>query len=363
MAFGNMNERGGLRRPATPAATAPPVMPAPPATPTGGLKPNVANEPTMKPTKGGGGRVNPNAAPDPTKGSLPPRFANMVKGGMTEAQARQKWARSLQNRGKLGPGIPGSGAPPPPGPGGPATSPPGAGPVGQPKPSPFVPSPVPAPGAPIYGGPLGGLQGQFGTSPAPGQGGFGPPQGYAGPGSPVVPGGGDFRDPMASFLAAVPMMNMNAHKQIDDALSQFGGGGLRWGTDAAGKAAEIGSENALQQNSMLQSSLQDYARQQEDRALQASGMGLGLGGMLDQQAQDRVKLPFQVGAWEQQRQDDFANQYYQDFERNKLGWLPMLAGAAQGQHGGSQGTLMPMPGEASKPGLADWASIIAQFFG
>lgn len=367
MAFGNMNERGANRRPMKPSQ---PTIPAPPAQPAGALKPNIAEEVPLKPGRPGrqgrpvgGPKVNPNAAPDPTKGALPPRFANMVKGGMTEAQARQKWARSLQNRGKAGPGIPGGGGTTPPGvkpppvtPGGGVSTTPGAGGGAS---QPFVPGPGPAPGTPVFGGFGGG---------APGGGYGAPPQGYPGmppqigPGSPVMPGGSDFRDPMASFLSAVPLMNLNMSKQIDSAMAQSGMGGNRWSTSAQNAAGQIGAENALKQSSMFTDMLTKYAGDQENRAMQAAGMGMGLGQMFDQQAQDRVTLPFAVGQYEQNRADQMADKYYSDFERNKTGWLPMFLQAASGQSGGSQGTLMPIPGEPAKPGIADWASLIGQFF-
>lgn len=387
MAFGQINERGGGNRFPRPGAVTPPipsapVIPAPPATPAGTLKPNVAQEPRLG-GKPNAGKPKPNRppvapgaptaavprgqqAPNPQVDKLPPQFANMVKGGMSEAQARQRWARSLQNRGKTGPGIPGGGGATTPKPavptptttpGGPATG----NPTGSAPASPFVPSPQPAPGTPIFSSsmpPLGY------NSPA-GQG--GPPSGYPGgpgsPGSPIVPGGQDFRDPMSSFLSAVPLMNINASKKIDDAMSQAGFSGNRWSTSAMNTAADIGSQNALAQSAMFTDMLQKYANQQEDRALQASGMGMGLGGMLDQQAQDRVKLPFQLGAYEQGRADDLSRQYYDDFERNKTGWLPMFLQAASGQSGGSAGTLMPVPGEPAKPGGADYLALLAQLFG
>lgn len=379
MAFGNMNERGARRpiKPAAPTLSAP-VIPAPPATP-GGLKPNIAVEKPLR-SKPVGNRPAPAAPaggivpkgqrpPDPTKDALPPQFANMVKGGMNEAMARQKWARSLQNRGKAGAGIPGAPTAPPPGvkpppaaPGGGVTATPGA-PAGGVS-NPFVPSPAPAPGTPVFGGFGGGMfsGSPGGGSPGGGQGYPGMPQ-PGGPGSPIMPGGQDFRDPMMSFLSAVPLMNLNMRKQIDDAMGQSGMTGNRWSTSAQNTAGQIGAENALAQNAMFTNALTGYANDQENRALQASGMGMQLGQMFDQQAQDRVKLPFQIGAYEQGRQDDFSKMAYDDFDRNRLGWLPTMLSAASGQSGGSSGTLVPVPGQPAKPGAADYMTLLAQLFG
>lgn len=172
----------------------------------------------------------------------------------------------------------------------------------------------------------------------------------------------DFRDPMMTFLSAVPMMNINRDRQINDAMSQFGDTGNRWSSTAMGKAGEIGAESAMAQNTMLADLLRGYSEGQENRALQAGQLGLQASGQLDQQAQDRVRLPFEMGQYEQQRQDEFSKMKYADFENNKLGYFPYLLGAAQSQGAGSPGQVIQTAGEPAKPGLSDWMSILAQFF-
>lgn len=330
MPFGNRlnGERpvpGGRRQNpvAPPAATPPPV--APPASPTpqaGARRPNQQAQGGVRP-----GQRLPNSATDP----LPPMFARMVANGMSEAEARKRWGRSLMNRGRV------PGATPTPAPSAPTTTPP---PVGGPA------VPPPAPGTPI---------GQPGMPPMPGV-----PDMTGG--SPIggSQGGLDFRDPMQQFLAAVPIMNANATRQIGDAMANAGFSGNRWGTSAQNVAGQIGAENAMKQNSLMANLLSDYANKQEDRSLQATGMSMGLGQMLDQMAQDRVRLPFEVGQYEQGRQDRFANQRYDDFEKNKLGWLPFMADLAKSQGAGSPGQIYQTT-QPGSPGAADWLQILAQF--
>lgn len=175
-------------------------------------------------------------------------------------------------------------------------------------------------------------------------------------------GGLDFRDPMQQFLAAVPIMNANATRQIGDAMASAGFTGNRWGTSAQNIAGQIGAENAMKQNSLMANLLGDAANRQEDRALQATGMSMGLGQMLDQMAQDRVRLPFELGQYEQGRQDRFGNMRYEDFERNKLGWLPFMADLAKSQGAGSPGSVYTLS-EPGRPGASDWLTALGPLLG
>jgi hypothetical protein len=175
----------------------------------------------------------------------------------------------------------------------------------------------------------------------------------------------EFTDPMMMFLSAVPAMRLNTQKQISDAVSQAGMSGNRWGTSAQRAVGQIGAEAGMQENALLSSLLSDYANNQENRALQATGQGMQLGGLLDQLAKDRVQMPFGVGAYEQGRQDDFAKRAYEDFEQNKLGWLDRFLPAAASQGAGSPaqpGQIISVPGEAAKPGGADWLTLLAGLF-
>lgn len=193
----------------------------------------------------------------------------------------------------------------------------------------------------------------------PGAGpGVGPGAGLPG----ATPAPNSFNNPFAMFLAAVPGMRVNAQRQIGDAMAGAGFTGNRWGTSAMNQAGQIGAENAMMENALLQKTLSDYANRTEDRALQATGMGMGLGGMLDKMAQDRVQIPFGVGAWEQGRQDELAQFPYMDFEKNKLGWLPLLAQMAASQKAGSPGQIYTTQ-EPGKPGAVDWLSLLGGLFG
>lgn len=255
----------------------------------------------------------------------------------------------------------------------------------KPSPSPLpapMPRPTPAPSGPVLAGkppvaggkPRPGIGGKptrpgFGgkpsptpSGPAPNPWGMPPPAlpGSGLPGQSPMPG--DFNDPFASLLAAAPLMELNAQKQIAGAMADAGFTGNRWGSFAAGKAGEIGAETAMAQNKMLLDTLYNTSQSAEDRALQATGMGMQLGGMLDRQMQDRFMVPWQLGAWEQGRQDDFGRFAYQDFENNKLGWLPFLGNLAGGVGAGSPGQIYTTNTPGS-PGAADWLPILASLFG
>jgi hypothetical protein len=99
-----------------------------------------------------------------------------------------------------------------------------------------------------------------------------------------------------------------------------------------------------------------YNQQQQDlnRGLQASQLGLQEAGLEDQMMQDRINQMFGMGQWETGRQDQFANMAYQDFEQNKLGWLPLLmswaGGAAPPAQGGPSGSMTE-----GGPGAMDYA--------
>lgn len=247
---------------------------------------------------------------------------------------------------------PGSGFTPP---GATTTVAPPNTPVAAPRPAPG------APGPPVYSAPS--------PPPAPGGGGQ-PPPGWGGqpPGYPpgaglpgATPSPNAFNDPFAMFLSAVPAMRVNTQRQLAQGMADAGFTGNRWGTSAMDRAGQIGAESAMRENALLQKTLSDYANQTENRALQATGMGVGLGGMLDELARNRVTMPFSVGQWEQGRADQFAKFPYEDFERSKLGWLPMMLQAAMSQGAGSPGQIYQTT-EPGKPGAIDWASLLGGLF-
>jgi hypothetical protein len=280
--------------------------------PTGGPGPSLNGPPVASP---------PSSAPG-TGGGVP-LWLSRANPGASPAQLQSIYQGYLHNN----PSAPGNrGGPPPAAPG---TAPPAA----------------------VPGGPA--VAGGWGM----------PPQADGGQGQAGGPAGaGNFNDPMNSFLAAVPMMNLNMNKQIGDAMATAGFSGNRYGTSAMNTAGQIGAENALAQNALLQKTLFDYSQGQEDRALQATGLGLQAGNALDQMQQNRLNLPFAQGAWEQGRQDNFSNMAYQDFERNKAGWLPMLLQAAMSQGNSSPGQIYQTSTPGS-PGASDWLQLLGQFFG
>jgi hypothetical protein len=320
-------------KPATPVPAAPrpvatkPVVTAP--------KPTTPVPPGGMVNATGGGLKPPGSAPtatpvNPMTSALPPRYQDMVNRGIPEATVRQRWADFLGGK------LPAQGGVPP-----------GGGPA--------------SPGSPQ--GPIGTAPG--GGPPIPGVGVRPTGPGVGGPGMPGQQGGGvppDFTDPLLAFMAAVPGMNANAYKQIGGAMADAGFTGNRFSTYAAGKAGEIGAKNSLDQNAMLLSALNQMTNQREDRALQATGMSLTAAQLQEQMAQNRLMLPFQIGQYEQGRQDDYGRMAYEDFERNKLGWFPYLLQAAQGVGTGSPGQVYTTqtPG---KPGAVDWLTALGPLLG
>ncbi len=206
---------------------------------------------------------------------------------------------------------------------------------------PFVPAPAPT------GGPVGSPPG--GQQPGPGQppGGFNP---------------GDFNDPFNMFLAAVPGMNLNMNKQIADAMGTAGFSGNRYGTSAMNTAGQIGAQNALAQNELLQKTLYDYANNEQNRALQADQLGIQSAGLQNQIDQSKLTLPFSMAQYEQGRQDNFSNMAYQDWNQNKLGWFPYMLQAATSQGAGTPGQIYQTQ-TAAQPGAADLLGLLGNLFG
>lgn len=328
-----------IRRPAPSPLTPGPVQeqpqlpsgaPAPtgpgPRTDTGGGGRQIPGgqrqrRPGQRPPQQGRGRTPaPTPTPKPGGGALPPRYQRMIQQGMPEDQVRARYAKfqAGQLPGQQKP-VGGGGAQLPPVGGGMPPMGPGGGMQFQ-------------PGGPLLGGPSG--------APMPGA----------------------FNDPFNSLLAAIPAMDLNAKRATAQAMSDAGFTGNRWSSSAMDAAGRIGAENALAQNKMLLDALYGTANQAEDRALAATGMATDLGGLMNQIDQSRIMLPFQIGQFEQGRQDFFSNQAYEDFERNKLGWFPHLAQLAGGQHGGTPGQIYQTttPG---KPGALDYATLLAGLFG
>lgn len=217
---------------------------------------------------------------------------------------------------------------------------------------------------PAPGGQTGGVT-PMPPAPASPNGGWGMPPGAP----PPSPGGsgpgfqpGDFNDPFNMFLSAVPGMNLNMQKQIGDAMATAGFSGNRYSSSAENAAGQIGAQNALDQNALLQKTLYDYANQRENRGLQADQLGLQTGQALDEMQRNRLQVPWGMGQYEQGRQDQFSNTAFQDWSQNRLGWLPMLLNAANAQGAGSPGQIYQTT-QPGSPGLSPWISLLGGLFG
>lgn len=297
---------------------------------------------TRPPVGGMGGSSNNTLAPRRPNRPALPTGAGQLYGGYTEQQllanpalvshlgspAAAKWAAAHPG------GTGGTGAPTP--------APAPAAPT--PAPNPFTPGP--GTGAPPTSAPVGP---PMPTAPYPGAASGGP---------------NDLSDPMNLFLSTIPAMRLNSQQQIGDAMANAGFTGNRWGSSAMRTAGQIGAEEGMSENALLQKTLSDYANQQANRALQADQQGAQLGGLYDQLAQSRLQLPFQIGQYEQGRQDDLSKLLFQQWDQNKLGWLGPFLQAASSQGAGSPGT----PGQIyttttpGSPGAADWATLLANLF-
>lgn len=290
---------------------------------------------------------------------------------------KDQWANRQQGQG----GNPVSFGPTP------APSPGGSGPG-------FTTRPAPAPGgtqvAPVPGGnPLNPR-----PQPAPGQ----PPQPPMG-----MPGQGGGGQPQSSpfgptsamdvYRSAVPVMNQAMDDAISSSTASAGLTGTRFGTATQNNAMDIARRGALEQNQLMGQLLYGQTQADQDRALQATGMGLedsrfrnqlafqggqnaldramraaGMGqsgaALEHQMQQDKLQLPFQIGAWEQGRQDQYARLPYDEFMRDRDGYLPEIMNLIGGT-GGTSG----MSGQwgtqqtGGSPGFIDYFSAFAPYLG
>lgn len=156
------------------------------------------------------------------------------------------------------------------------------------------------------------------------------------------------------YQSSLPELNRAREYNVNAALGQAGMGGSRFGTNTERNVAQVGADAASHQNKMLMDLL--YNQQQGDlnRGLQASQIGLQEAGLEDQMMQNRINQMFGMGQWETGRQDQFAQMAYNDFEQNKLGWLPLLmqwaGGSGMPAQGGPSGSMTE-----GGPGAMDYA--------
>ena len=149
---------------------------------------------------------------------------------------------------------------------------------------------------------------------------------------------GDYNDPYNAYLSAIPVMQAEMQRNIGGAMAAAGGTGTRYGSAALERAGQIGANAALQQNQMLNELMFNQANRDLDRQFNLIPMQMQLGQMIEQGSQNRLGALSGYGQWEQGRMDDMAMRYYQDFEKNKYGLLPLLLQAATSQGSGSPGS-------------------------
>lgn len=216
------------------------------------------------------------------------------------------------------------------------------------------------PGAP----PQGGQPPAHGAPPVLG----GPPTPIS-TGPPMPPGGPQPNDPFSKptsamdvYRSAVPVMQDALKTNVGSAMADAGFGGNRFSSSAMDRAAQEGSRAGLQQNQLMTDLLHKQTNQDLDRSLQASGMGMQHGIAQNQMQLDNMRHLFDVGRYEQDRQDGFSRLSYEDFQKNMLGFLPMLSQMAQ-----SPGTATsPVWGNqqsGGSPGAFDYAQLLAQIYG
>ena len=242
--------------------------------------------------------------------------------------------------------------------------------------------------------PIGGGQG---PQPPPG-----PPMTPAPPMS-VAPGGPQQPPAMPDFFGAglnaardaylsqVPVMQADMKSSIGDAMATAGFGGNRFSTSAMKSAADVGANAGLRQNALMGQLLGDATERGLDRALQSTGMSMDdnyrynqMGWQGNENAQDRQlraigmqpdfwrtqqdlrRQPmldlFNMGQWEQGRQDMFSLLPFQDWQNNRYGLLPDIMGMV----GGVGGPSLQQPTQTSTPGgtgAIDWLNLINAFRG
>lgn len=167
---------------------------------------------------------------------------------------------------------------------------------------------------------------------------------------------------MDVYRSSVPVMQDAMKTAVGGAMADAGFTGNRFGSYAMDRAAQEGSRAGLQQNQLLTSLLHDQTNRDQDRSLQAAGLGMQHGISENQMQLDRMKFLADQGRWEQGRQDQYGMLGYQDFENNKLGFLQMLAQMAQSP-GTATAPTWGTQQTAGSPGFFDYAKLAAQIYG
>lgn len=146
-------------------------------------------------------------------------------------------------------------------------------------------------------------------------------------------GYGDYNDPYNAYLSSIPVMQNQMMHQVGDAMAGAGFSGNRWSSSAENAAGQIGAETSMKLNQMLNQTMFDQSNRDQDRALQTVGLNYQGAGMEDQMQQSRLAALMGYGQWEQGRQDQFSGIARDQFNQDRLGFLPLLL-----QFAGQQGT-------------------------
>ena len=160
---------------------------------------------------------------------------------------------------------------------------------------------------------------------------------------------GDFNDPYNSYLASIPVMQNQMMHQIGDAMAGAGFTGNRWSSSAENAAGQIGAETSMKLNQMLNQTMYDQANRDLDRAMQTVPLQYQGAQLEDDMQRNRLQDLFGFGGWEQGRQDNFARDARDQFNQDRLGFLPLLlqfAGAQGTPSGGTPYQVVTDPGKA-----------------
>jgi hypothetical protein len=233
--------------------------------------------------------------------------------------------------------------------------------------------PVQGGSGPYMGGPIPGGGIKVGLPYSPGGGGGIPYGDGGGMPMPMPPGGGgmpwqnvngggmygDYNDPFNAYLSMIPVMQNQMMKDVGGAMAGAGFGGNRYGTAAMNQAGQIGAESAMKMNQMLNQTMFDQSNRDLDRAMQSTKMFGDWSLQEDQGARDWLRDLMGFGQYEQGRADKYGMLGYEDFERNKLGYLPYLLQAAGGVGAGSS----PQPYQVmTDPGQSGWGDEASDLF-
>lgn len=158
---------------------------------------------------------------------------------------------------------------------------------------------------------------------------------------------GDYNDPYNSYLSAIPVMTNQMNKQIGSAMATAGFGGNRWSTSAENAAGQIGADTSMKLNQMLNQTMFDQANRDQDRAMATIPLSLQADNQQQSNSLQNLMAMMGFGQYSQGRQDSFAKDSRDQFNTDRLGYLPYLIQAAMSQgtpSGGSPYQVTTNPG-------------------